>query len=308
MKINHFIYKIGLLAILLLVTYASSIHYLTTGPVDFYYHKFTEKSGSLIIGLSRARDGISPEILEANFENTYKKPLLNFAFERTQSSFGQAYLNAIKQKIDTNSTNGLFIVSVTPGSFVTAKRIKERDSLLFDQGLILSKLSNFNVNPNYEYIRKCYSSSLYRGFLKNKKSPRKIHNNGWIEFQGHLSINQREKIRKLHLSEYSEVIKHIRKSNYKINQFKETINFLKKHGTVVLIRMPMHPEFLEFEDQYWPEFNQFIKGYSEINKTPYFDYSKSNKNYKTVDGSHMFGESAKEFSAQLASDIKKIEN
>ena len=76
MKTKTLILKISVLATLLVVTYIGLAYKTTQGNVDMYYSKFTHKGGSLIIGLSRARDGISPMIIEQEFNDKISKPNL----------------------------------------------------------------------------------------------------------------------------------------------------------------------------------------------------------------------------------------
>ena len=109
MKVKSLILKISFLAAFLVICYFGFVFKITQGYVDHNYNKFTYKAGSLVLGISRAHDGISPAIIEQKLNNSIQKPVLNFAFEKSQSAFGKVYLNAIKHKIDTTSTNGLYM-------------------------------------------------------------------------------------------------------------------------------------------------------------------------------------------------------
>ncbi|MDC9722467.1 MAG: hypothetical protein PSN34_06800 [Urechidicola sp.] len=183
MQIKSLILKISFLASLLVICYFGFVYNITQGHVDRNYYKFTYKASSLILGISRAHDGISPAIIEQELNNSIQKPMLNFAFEKTQSSYGAVYLNAIKHKIDTTSNSGLFILSVSPGNFLITKGLKDSANIELDKNTILRKMTNFNSHPNYEYVRKCYDGSLYRGLLKPQKMFVNIHPDGWLEFK-----------------------------------------------------------------------------------------------------------------------------
>src|SRR5690606_17884978 len=117
---------------------------LARGFVNDNYSKFTHQSSSLIIGLSRAHNGISPKILDSILaEIPYQGGFLNFAFEKTQSPYGGVYLEAIKKKIPEQTKQGIFILSVSPGSFMRPIHLtsaQEIDNL--DKNRWLGKLSN----------------------------------------------------------------------------------------------------------------------------------------------------------------------
>lgn len=314
MKTKILIVKTSLLAILLIATYLGASYKTTQGSVDKYYSKFTHKGGSLIIGLSRARDGLSPAVIEREFGDAIQYPVLNFAFEKTQSMFGDVLLNAIKQKLDTTSNNGLFIVSVTPGSFLISKKIKDTTNLKVDKGILIEKMSDFNKHPNFEYIRKCYSSPLYKTFFNKTNKDELIqifHNDGWLEFKQKSRNYKMTDIRIKALKEtqyvgYTKMAEYEKKSEYRISKFKETITYLQQYGSVILIRMPLDEDFLKLEYSFFENFDDRMIQISSIYNIPYFNYSRDH-NYKTYDGSHLFSESAKKFTKNVCIDIKNYQ-
>ncbi len=309
MKLKLFILKICFLASLLIITYFGFVYNITQTYVDRNYAKFTYKSNSLILGASRAHDGISPKIIEQELNDLVHKPVLNFAFEKSQSSYGAVYLNAIKQKIDTTITNGFFILSVSPGSFLISKSLKDSAHIELDKNTLIGKMTHFNSQANYEYIRKCYDGSLYRGLLKPQKMYVNIHPDGWLEFKSKNISKEKQEVQKKHWMEqtnngYYQVLKYEKKSKYRLQMLEETINYLKNYGTVIITRMPLDDEFLTLENNFWKDFNQRIKTITKKQKVPYFDYSNTGNNYNLYDGSHLYGESAKKFTKILCDDIK----
>lgn len=307
MTVKGLLLKIALLASILGAMYTFTLLKTTQGDVDKYYSKFTHKGGSLIVGLSRVHEGIVPEIIEENFSNDIiNRPVLNFGFQKSQAPYGDVLLKAIKNKIDTTKHNGLYILSVSPGSFLISKKSSEKN---LDKNIMLNRMTDFNKSPNFEYIRKCYGKPLYISFLPKKPSIREIHSDGWMNFKskiGNYKIKDSHvKLwKKQNLYAFEKVYNYERISDYRISKFKETVSYLKKYGEVILIRMPFDKDFLELENKIWSNFNNDIQQIAEINNIPYFDYSQTNKEYKTYDGSHLFGESAKKFTKQLCDDIK----
>lgn len=311
MKTKVLIIKTSILAILLIATYLGASYKTTQGSVDKYYSKFTHKGGSLIIGLSRARDGLSPAVIEREFGDVIHHPVLNFAFEKTQSMFGDVLLKSIKQKIDTTSNNGLFILSVTPGSFFISKKMNDEFSQELDKNTLICKMDDFNKHPNFEYIRKCYSSPLYKTFFNktnNDELIRVFHDDGWLEFKNEsrnykMTDTRIKTLKKIQYEGYTKMALYEKKSEYRISKFKETITYLQQHGTVILIRMPLDEDFLQLENDFFENFDNRIIEISIAYKVPYFNYTTSKK-YKTYDGSHLFSESAKRLTKKICDDIK----
>lgn len=309
MQIKSLILKISFLASLLVICYFGFVYTITQGHVDRNYYKFTHKAGSLILGISRAHDAISPAIIEQELNNFIQKPMLNFAFEKSQSSYGAIYLNAIKHKIDTTSNNGLFVLSVSPGNFLITKGLKDSANIELDKNTILGKMTNFNSHPNYEYVRKCYDGSLYRGLLKPQEMLINIHPDGWLEFKSRkLSKEKQDAIKehwmKLTNNGYRQVAKYQKKSEYRMQMLEETINYLNNYGTVIITRLPIDSSFLALEDNFWPDFNKRINVISNRQQVPYFDFSTTGNLYDSYDGSHLYGESAKRFTKTLCDSIK----
>lgn len=310
MKLKIFIAKISILTILLISTYFIAVRKVTQGPVDHYYSKFTYKSGSIIIGLSRTIFGVAPSVIEREFNNI-NKPVLNFGFDRARSPFGETLLNSIKHKIDTSSKNGLYIISVSPASFFITNSKNENAIINMEKGM--DKMTQFNSNPNYEYIRKYYEEPLYKGLYDGKISLKKAHKDGWVEFKSNLGGNYSVSEKQIKywkeetLLGYKQVAENQVKSEYRIKKFNELISFLKKFGSVIIVRLPLDNDFIILENSFWKTFDIDIDIITKKHNIPYFNYSTSDKKYDTFDGSHLFGYSAKEFTKDLCDDIKSYQ-
>jgi hypothetical protein len=66
------------------------------GYLDYFYEKFTTpKQFSLVLGDSRAMQGIQPKVLDSCLQNSkFKLPTYNFSFTIAQASYGPSYLTA----------------------------------------------------------------------------------------------------------------------------------------------------------------------------------------------------------------------
>lgn len=308
------LWKISLLALVLIGCYYFFMGQLAGHFVNDNYSKFTHQSPSLIIGLSRAHNGISPRHLDSMLQAIpYQGGFLNFAFEKSQSPYGKVYMEAIKRKIPKHTTRGVFILCVSPASFTASVRFTtDQDIYENDKNSLIGKISELNQNPNFEYIRKGYGGSLYRGlFPHNPQITTVFHSNGWEEFtlsSEHYHVSEEEVAKwtsqtigsyKRVLREHPEVV-----SQYRIESFKQIISYLKQHGQVFVVRLPVESLILGMENQWWKEFNTEMTLLSAAKDVPYFDFSDATQ-YKTYDGSHLSSSYAKEFSIRLAMEIQR---
>jgi len=308
------LWKIPLLALVLIGCYYFFMGQLSRQFVNDNYAKFTHQSPSLIIGLSRAHNGISPGILDSALQSIpHEGGFLNFAFEKSQSPYGKVYLEAIKKKVPKHTTRGIFILGVSPASFTAPVRFTTADEInKNDQQSLVGKISELNKNPNFEYIRKGYGGSLYRGlFPHNPQITTVFHDNGWEEFKRSsknylVSDEDVAKWTSQTMGGYKRVMKERPEvvSEFRLKNFNEIISFLKQHGQVFVVRMPIDPLVLGMETQWWKEFNTEMTLISAAKDVPYFDFSDATQ-YKTYDGSHLSSKYAKEFSVHLAEDIQR---
>ena len=306
--LKSFVIKLFIIAITFIAVYLFFVDKLAKDFVDTNYNKFTQEAGSLILGLSRANEGISPFIIEEELKdyNFFNKPLINFALN--EAHFGEIYYEAIKKKIETR--NGIFILSISPGNFTAPLGLDDRKVLEYDERLTLGKINNFTASPNYNYIINTYGASLYNGFHSlDQWNHRVSHLNGWneIRLESHIDTITNKDIeywKSLTFKFYNQKIKTEQLSTYRYNYFIKTIAYLKTKGKVFLTRMPSDKAILKFEDNHWANFDFEMDSIAKSYHIPYFNYSQQSNNYKTYDGSHMESESAKKFSKKLSTDIK----
>lgn len=316
MEIKKLILKFILFCIVFAAVFYFALWQVTQGQVDYFYSKFTHQAGSMIIGISRANDGLVPSVIEQNFdENKIDHPVLNFAFANQISDFGPIYLNAIKKKLKPETKNGLFILEVNPGSLSILKIQTDTLSTIEEDQSFLATLNRYNQHPNFEYIRKFYNHSLYKGFQKSRRIDliRYSHPDGWQEVlteNGSYVVSKEEvlKWKGMNIEETMKMKEHYKPSKVRILYLEKTINYLNDFGQVYLVRVPISKEFFEIEQSFWPEFNTVIEEIANKNEVIYFDYSNAEETYNFYDGSHLFGNGAKKFTQQLCNDIKSLNN
>ena len=125
------------------------------GSTDAFYAKFTTpKQQSLIIGSSRAAQGIHPQTINENLPHT---AIYNYAFSRIHTPYGKPYLESIQRKLKPDTKDGLFIVEVNPWS-VCKKKGELLDTLHFsEKASFLGTIKNVSANPNLTYLLNFYN-------------------------------------------------------------------------------------------------------------------------------------------------------
>ena len=268
---------------------------LADGYTDSHYLRFTTpKQTSLIIGGSRAAQGIKPEVLNKILGRT---DIFNYSFTVAHSRYGPNYFDIIKRKLDTKSKNGVFIVTVDPWSISSLKSELE-DTTKFQELTLETAIKFVNVYPNLFYLLNTkFQSRPYINIIRNKNSSTLVHNDGWLEVtvpMDNKSINER-------LARKIESYKKDNLHNYKYSGIRfsylvKTINYLKNYGEVYLVRLPIHPLMMEIENQLMPDFDGEIDKIRRGTNTEYYDMTSLNANCVFVDGNHLYKSSANEVS------------
>lgn len=306
-----FIIKILLFSLFFITVYLFFVNKLSKGYVDQYYNKFTQESGSLILGLSRADQDIAPQVLKNELSDlSFDMPITNFAMNLNHSAYGALYLQGIKEKLNPKLKKGLFILSVSPGAFTTPLKLENDAVFEMDKKGIIGKTTNLKNSPNYDYIINNYEHPLYNSLINfTSWSHLKAHKNGWNEV---VLISNLDSITKKDIRFWkTQTINYYMKkkesqevSKYRVDGFIETVKYLKTKGEVVIVRLPADADIIDFENSFWQTFNQEMDSIAKVYKIPYFNYTKQSNQYKTYDGSHLESVSAKAFSKQLSLDIK----
>ena len=305
--LQHILY-FSLVTIVIHIVFA----YCANGSTDEYYLKFSSsKQSSLVLGTSRALQGVNPSIVDSVLD--YQSPnLFNFAFTLTSSPYGECYLDAIKAKLENDTQKGYFILTIDPWSISEKKstppEIDDRRSVLFG-------MRNFNSHPNFEYLMKKYPSGWGMIPFKNlellflKKNYKKLNNSvkgsftflnddGWLNVFTSLdkSFVAQKELKKF--NSYKQYSDDRQLSYYRYNYLIKTIEYLNSKGKVFLVRLPVHSEMLQIENEYTPDFDRHIS--TAIDKTDgYLDMTTIEKCYDFTDGNHLSRQSANDVSLEI---------
>lgn len=288
------------ISFLVLCTAASILIIFTfaNGSSDEFYLKLTTpKQQNLILGTSKAAQGVQPQVLNKILNKTF----FNYSFSLFASPYGKTYLNSIKQKLDTTAKNNIFILTVDPWSICSTTQ-NPNDSLHFRENKsFLNSVRNVNRNPNFKYLIYHFQGSYYQ--LLFNTSPALLHNDGWLEVNLNTDNKEVERRTQFTVNDYSEKLSDYAYSDVRFAYLIKTIHYLNTYGEVYLVRLPVHPDLMKVENTLMPDFNTVIQRAIEISDG-YIDFSDSNSAYNYTDGVHPDKESGKKLSAALANRIK----
>ena len=278
------------------------------GNTDDNYRHFTSQASSIILGDSRGSQAIVPSVLNSYFND---KRFDNFSLNISQSPYGPLYLKALKKKIVPDTKDGIFILTVSPWNLSTQKDINKEKDLPENKISPFRNMHFYNLNPNYEYLLKNLNSSWFNIFRDREsvgKSNTYLHQDGWLEVTIDMSKQEAAKRTKEKVEFYNLFKDEQKMSNIRLQSFEEIIDFLKPKGQVYVVRIPTSEEIMKIENQYSPNFNQIIEEIAKRKKIHYFDFSPNFADYQYTDGNHMYKESSRKLTAQIADSIRNIEN
>ena len=291
---------------------------LADGSTDNFYLRFTSsKQNSLIIGTSRSAQGIHPEILDSVLNLEENNSIYNYSFSINNSSYGKEYYYAIKNKINESAKNGLFIITVDPWAISSDTTLNDNE---IDIESIFYSKKHYNSYPNYEYLIKNYKKGWGNILLKRIESNILIRNqNSLSKIKGAFTYLRKDGLLEVYTSMDSTYVKqNIQKKVYNYNTsmssnkfskfrflyLRKTIELLKKHGEVYLVRMPVHTSLFKIEDSFDPQFDKRIMNLANKTNVDYLNFADNATQYSYTDGNHLYINDAKIFSNQLAERIK----
>jgi len=276
------------------------LFYQADGYSDTFYVRFTTpKQKSLIIGTSKAGQGIQPsEFLKISPNDS----LFNFAFTVAHSPYGPAYLKGIKRKLIKDSKNGIFIVAVDAWSLADSSEDPNDESLFDENKSFLNKLQTVASKPNIPYLLSFYKNNYIKIFKRDTIAF--LHDDGWLEVSPKMKQNTVAKRIEYKIEQLNEKTESFSFSKTRLSYLYKTIAFLQKHGEVYLVRLPVHPKLMKADVAVVPNFEDIVIQLTQETSTPYLDMSMDNENYQYTDGIHLYKESGKEVTKKIALWIK----
>ena len=193
------------------------------------------------------------------------------------------------------------------------------DTTMIDHNSILKNLSNYNVFPNYHYLLKNYNKGWGSILLKKIEYQILLNKSSLENFNGSFTFLQHDGLLRVYTNMDSIYVENNTKrkinhyknymsknvfSNYRYNYLEKTINLLKMHGDVFLVRMPIDDNLYKLENTIFPKFNNQMHVLTKKLDLKYLNYTNINNKYRYTDGNHICYTDAINFSNILANDIK----
>jgi hypothetical protein len=302
---KKFILQTCLFTVIILISILS-IFFHADGYADPFYLRFTTpRQTSLILGPSRAAQGIHPQVLNALFE---RNDLFNYSFTIGTSPYGPVFLNSIKQKLDTTVKNGLFILAVDPWGISASVADPENMALFEENKLLLSTTKNVNRYPNFSYLFTNFDSPYYKILFNkiqiNYLKQMLLHPDGWLEVLTDFGEQEMESNTLKRVKEYESLYSPFYTfSQTRYEYLAETIDFLNLRGKVYLVRLPVHEGILRLDNLLIPDFSEKMTRLALQKQIPYFDFTDLSNDFTFIDGIHLSKKSGREVSEMIAKKI-----
>lgn len=266
---------------------------------DLDYSKFTHRAEHLILGVSRAKVGLVPEVLWEELQ--LNGDALNFAFTGLVSPYHNAYVDLAMRKVKPTSgkQDAVFILSVNPGNLSETKKRFRGASPIYDLLLV-------NASPNPEYLIR--NINMTESFLfslleaPSEDPPMFIaHTDGWGERTRPSALSDEEIYQKYRVSLGDRGL-----SEEYLENLRRLARYLRGYGEVVLVRLPVKSGMAEIEDESVPDFNQQLRELAASCGAVYLDYKDSGGAYEFSDPHHLLNTGARSFTLKLSEDLKAL--
>ncbi|GEO08354.1 hypothetical protein [Segetibacter aerophilus] len=291
--------------------------FLADGTTDPFYLRFaTPKQANLILGTSRAAQGLQPTVIDsALHQNGFSTSLFNYAFTLAHSPFGPVYFEAIKRKLDESTKDGIYIIAVDPWS-ISSKTKDPNDSAAFEENkLCLATTKKINSTyPNVDYLIHSYAKPLFSIYIDQVKNVLRepstlLHKDGWLEVKVDMDSASAKARLQTRINEYQlNFAPYYHFSSLRFSYLEKTIDLLSQHGTVYLVRLPIHESLRNMDDHLVPGFDVLISDLAKRKKAAYINYIEDSDKYAYSDGNHLYQSSGRQVSMKLGEDISQLQN
>ncbi|AZA78937.1 hypothetical protein EG347_16160 [Chryseobacterium sp. G0186] len=300
-SMKKFLIKIVPYFLAILIVLAILGSYADGNTDDNYMHFAVKKPQNIILGDSRGSQGVVPGVLKRKLSADFD----NFSLNIMQSPYGQVYFKALKRKLAPETKNGIFILTVNPWSLSIGKNIKKEKDFP-EEHSPLNDMHFYDYSPNYEYLLKHYTRSWFKIYTERAEAGRSntfLHDDGWLEVNVNMhadSVAVRTKAKTIF---YTDLAKGVALSPERLRAFNEIINYLRTKGSVYIVRIPTSENLTAIENGKYPHFSKLLQDIAHQQNVKVFDFSKNYADYDYTDGNHMYKESSKKLTSQIADSI-----
>lgn len=303
--------KLALFSILPLLVLGYAVYSLSKNSDDLYKRFSSPQQNSFVLGSSRAAlmdPVIMDSILHSKYPNT---AIYNYSFTWAHSPYGPKYLESIEKKIKPETKDGVFVVTVEPTALMVDKKKPDSPEFYIENDKSVAKTSMVAINPNIEYLFESYEPSITNELNRKIIPPKnivgisKILDNGRYDLKiiKKVAPEKQEKSNKKNMRELQERINGLKVSENRILYLEKTIEFLKRHGKVMIIRMPVNKVPYSIEEKAFPDFDNRMEAVALKTKVSYINYNRQENTYQWLDEVHLDEKSVEDFSGVVARDV-----
>ncbi len=277
--------------------------YHMNGNTDTNYLRFTPSNNTgMILGNSRAAQAISPDDLKAHLG------LFNAAFALNTSPYGEVYHRYIKKQLNEEARDQVFVFCVDPWSLSSPFDPQTGREGMVEESKFLATTTTI-ADPNWEFMIEQYAYG-WGNIIREHYRPTSgmfLHSNGWLEVNREYDATRAEKRRANKLKGYkAEVFVSNRPSDYRKKELRKMLQEMKGYGKVMMVRLPVHPDFFEMEQAFWPSFESEMNEIAAQEGITFWSPKELNEQLTFNDGHHMNYKSSHRFSGLLNEKIAAL--
>lgn len=294
-----FLYKLLVFGAIALLTHVIAGYHMN-GDTDTNYLRFTpNKNTGLILGNSRAAQAVCPDDI------TSHEGLFNAGFSLTTSPYGEGYYSYLKRQLNDSKGEQLFIFCVDPWSLSSAKDSVTGAEIFSEETKWVASTGSISY-PNWEFMIEQYPYG-WGNIIREHYRPTSgmfLHQNGWLEVKREYNELRAAKRRASKLSGYrKDVYVTNHPSASRKGTLRKIIQELKKKGRVMMVRIPVHLDFFEMEQAFWPSFESEMNEIAAKEGITFWSPKELNEQLTYNDGHHMNHKSSHMFSGLLNEKI-----
>lgn len=268
----------------------------------FYLRLTTPKASSLVLGTSRAAQGIRPAVLDSALNAAaWGTRTFNYGFAKGLSNYGPSYLASVMRKLDRSGNDGAFVLAVDPWSLGMSPGDGDGTGWAEDAEF-LSRIRCVSCRPNLEYLFGEYSSPILTILFPSnqQRSDMVVRDDGWLEVRISMDsaeVHRREREKRI---EYGEAARTMRLSPYRVACLNDFIDSLAPYGTVLLVRLPVQEEMLAIEHGAIPHFDAVMERTARSKGIRYLNRSADDRLWNYTDGHHLTADDARPVTMAIA--------
>ena len=277
--------------------------YHMNGNTDPMYLRLTpQDNNGLILGTSRAAQAICPDDILCH------KSIFNASFTLYTSPYGDVYFNYIKKQMNRESRDQVFVFCVDPWSLSTDVDSITEEEILVENKMLLATTQSISL-PNWEFLIEQFAFGWGRIIREHyhPSSDKYLHKNGWLEVKRKVNklVDDQNRANKIMVYK-REAFESNHPSAYRMLVLKRMIQELRVYGKVIMVRLPVHPDFFELEKAFWPSFEDEMQQLAKDEGVFFWSPKELNVELPFNDGHHMNREGSHRFGRLLNEQLVRL--